>query len=1082
MLGGNMKTERRWIIAYILLMILVLTCPLWSGTTGKIAGRVTDRSTGQPYFGANVIVVGTSLGAATDADGYFTVLQVPPGVYAVQVHAMGYTSVTMTDIHVRIDQTSALNFDLVQEAIAGEAVSIVAKREAVKPDVATSVVAFSGSEIQDLAVSTVNDVVQLQAGVDKGLAIRGGDENEMLFQLNGITLRDPRNNKPITGVALSAIQEVAVERGGFNAEYGQVRSGIINVVTKEGGKERYSGTISVKASPPAAKQFGISVFDRNSMWMRPYLDDNVAWTGTANPVNPDKWDTYTARQYPDFRGWNKVSDELLSDNDPANDLSPAACQRLFNWEHRKQLVTDQPDYNIDAGFGGPVPFIGKDLGDLRFFGSFKRDRSMLLIPLTRDDFVDDNWMLQLTSDLKKNMKLSATGYGGQFNAAVANFMPDGQGPGLLNNQWGPNDTRVARYWMPTLYLTEPLAIAQVAQEQRAGRLFGNSWYSNAYVRHYGGALKLTHTVNTKTYYETRLEYIATKYTTGPVAKRDTARTQEIVPGYYADEAPFGFSTISAGGIGGAINIFGGHSAQSRDTSQISAVTFKFDLTSQLNFNNLFKTGLEFVYNDLNLNYGSINNFTGLHIINKEHKFPIRGALYAQNKLEAKGFVINAGLRMDYSNANTSWIKPLNPFDASFYSSNYLYNTGATFHTEKAKADISLSPRLGISHPITENSKLYFNYGHFMQLPTYEELIRIGRGAGGDMQNYGDPNLALAKTIAYELGYDQMMFGEGGLLIQASAFYHDISNQQAYTIYYSADGKVSYSAANNDNYADIRGFELTLRKTTGWWSGFANYTYQVFTYGYFGNPFVYQSPSSQRESDARTRTTFLYQQKPIVQPYARASLVLHSPKGFGPKWIGVNPLEDWTMNVLFNWKAGEFITYNPYNRADVVSNVQVKDVFNFSMRVNKTIPVAGLNCTFFVEVENLFNHKRLSGAGFYDNNDYLAYMQSLHLPKSKDYENIPGDDRVGEFRQDWVAFQPVASVAIASEVTAPDEKLIYYETGTKRYMEYTNSAWQEVQKSRMDKILKEKAYIDMPNQTYFNFLYPRQIFFGINVSF
>ncbi|MDM7925638.1 MAG: TonB-dependent receptor [bacterium] len=1073
-----MKRERLWVLAAVVCTAFAVSIPLWSGTTGRIAGQVTDRATGQPYYGANVILVGTALGAATDANGEFSILQVPPGVYSVQVRAMGFKSVTVTDVQVRIDQTSPVDFKLDQELIPGETVTISGKREAVKQDVATSVSAFSSAEIKDLAVTTVNDLVQLQAGVDKGLAIRGGDESELLFQINGTTLRDPRNNKPITGVALNAVQEVAMERGGFNAEYGQVRSGIINVVTREGGKQRYSGGLTVKGSPPAPKQFGKSVFDKNSMWMRPYLDDAVCWTGTASGA----WDPYTQRQYPDFRGWNAVSDELLADADPTNDLTPAAARRLFTWEHRKTDVNDQFDYNIDAGFGGPVPFIGKSLGDLRFFGSFKRDREMLLIPLTRDDYVVDNWMFQLTSDIKKNMKLTASEYGGWFTAAVANFMPDGQGPGYLNNQFGPNDSRVARYWMPTMYLTDPLSIAQVSNEQRAGRLFGDSWYSEAFVRHAGGSLKLTHTLSAKTFYEGRLEYVKTKYTTGPVRERNYARTQEIVPGYFADEAPFGWSANSIGGVGGAINIFGGHSGQSRDTSDISAITLKFDMTSQLNFYNLFKTGLEFVYNDLDLYYGSINNFTGLRIMNKSHKFPFRGALYAQNKLEAKGFVVNAGLRLDYSNANTDWIKPVNPFDVTFYASNYLYNQDAEFRTEKAKADISLSPRLGISHPITESSKLYFNYGHFKQLPTYEELIRTGRGAGGEMQNYGDPNLELAKTVSYELGYDQEMFGQGGLLIQAAAFYHDISNQQSFTTYTSADGKVSYSAANSNNYADVRGFEVTLKRNTGWVSGFANYTYQVSSYGYFGNPFVFQSVSRQRDSDARTRTTFLYQQKPIAQPYARTSLVLNSPKGFGPELMNVRPLENWTMNLLFNWKAGEYITYNPDSKADVVSNVQVTDFTNFSLRVNKLIPLAGFNWTFFVEVDNLFNTKKLSGAGFYDTNDYLFYMQSLHLPKSDDYDNIPGDDRVGEYRRTGVAFQPMTMVAMVSDISNPDAGMIYYETSSKKYMQSGADGWQQVPKSKIDRILKDKAYIDMPNQTYFNFLNPRQIFFGVNVSF
>jgi hypothetical protein len=79
-------------------------------------------------------------------------------------------------------------------------------------------------------------------------------------------LRDPGNNKPITAVALSSIQEVSIERGGFNAEYGQVRSGIVNIVGKEGSVNEYFGSIQLKYSPATPKHFGISVYDPNSMW------------------------------------------------------------------------------------------------------------------------------------------------------------------------------------------------------------------------------------------------------------------------------------------------------------------------------------------------------------------------------------------------------------------------------------------------------------------------------------------------------------------------------------------------------------------------------------------------------------------------------------------------------------------------------------------------------------------------------------------------------------------------------------------------------------------------------------------------
>jgi hypothetical protein len=314
-----------------------------AGTTGKIAGRVTDKSTGEPLMGVNVMVEGTALGSVTDAEGGYSVLQVPPGTFNITLSLLGYAKTNVTGIRVFIDQTAAVDAALSAETIVGQAVSIVAERKAVKKDVATSVAAVSSQELATLPFNSVSEVVGLQAGVEEGLVIRGGGAGQALFMLDGVTLRDPRNNQPISGVSLSAIQEISVERGGFNAEYGQVRSGIVNVVTKEGDKNKYSGSVTLKAAPPAKKYFGAepgdanltgSPFDPNSTMLRPYLDPAVCWTGTQN----GGWDLYTQRQYPQFEGWNSISRTLMTDGNPANDLSPAAAQELFRWQHRRQEI------------------------------------------------------------------------------------------------------------------------------------------------------------------------------------------------------------------------------------------------------------------------------------------------------------------------------------------------------------------------------------------------------------------------------------------------------------------------------------------------------------------------------------------------------------------------------------------------------------------------------------------------------------------------------------------------------------------------------------------------------------------------
>ncbi|MDZ7288363.1 MAG: TonB-dependent receptor [candidate division KSB1 bacterium] len=1072
-----MRKKLQW-TAICLLLLFVLVQVAGAGTTGKIAGRVLEKGSNAPLPGANVTVVGTTMGAATDLNGQFTILHVPPGVYAVEASMIGYAKIRISDVRVYIDQTTRVDFELETETLVGQEITVVAAKSVVKEDVATSVAALSGDEVKSLPFSNINQIAGLQAGVRENLTIRGGGAEEALIQLDGITLRDPRNNQPIAGIPLSSIQEFSIERGGFNAEYGQVRSGIINVVTKEGSKTSYGGTVTLRYSPPHAKNFGISPFDRNAMWLRPYLDPAVAWNGTENGA----WDIYTQKQYPRFDGWNAISHRLLTDADPTNDLSPQAAQRLFLWEHRRRPVTDQPDYNIDAGFGGPVPAVGKQLGDLRFFASFRRQREMLLIPLSRDDYLDYDWSLQLTSDISPTLKLKVSGLTGKSYNVAINSDPDWQYFDPENpNAFGILTGIARNAWSPTYYLRDPYRIAQVTWEQRPSRIFCDSWYSQATVQHYIFGAKLTHLLSPSTFYDAQIERVFRKYTTGPIANRNTTPIQEIVPGYVVDEAPFGYDPNPNTGITGMF--FGGHSSVTRDSTKTSSIRLKFDLTSQVNFSNLLKTGFEFEYFDLNMNYGTVKPFFGEKTFVKRQDNPYRAALYVQDKLEAKGFILNVGLRLDYSNPNTEWID-VDPFNVGFYSAKF--SPDSSYQMVKAKSDVSLSPRLSISHPITVNSKLFFNYGHFKQLPTYEQIFRVGRDANGKVTNIGDPQLALAKTISYELGYDHALFGD--YLLQLAGFYHDIVDQQAFTTFNSRFGNVTYLKANNNSYEDIRGFEATLRKSTGrWWSGFANFTYQVNTAGLFGKASIFENPSEQRVYDRNTVNQ--YQYRPIPRPYGRLSLLFHIPQDYGPKIMGSKPLSGWEANFIADWQSGGYITWNPNSVRGISQNIKVKDSYDTVLRLNKTFSVQKMNFVFFVDIYNPFNIKRLSGASFYDSFDWQDYMSSLHLPASSAYNNIPGKDKAGDYRKDGIAFVPIEQAGTEQALKAitlpnlePNRRVLGYVQATGQYWEYRNGSWQLADRGFVDQVLKDKAYIDMPNQTYFNFLNPRQIFLGIRTSF
>jgi hypothetical protein len=351
------KGEKEYHYIFLLLFVLCIQFA-WSGTTGKIFGVVVDQASGEPLIGTNIKIINTMLGAATDANGQFTIINVPPGVYTVTASYMGYTTIHTNGVRVRINQSTNVDFEMGMETIQGQVVTVLADRHIIKKDVASSVANVSAEEIANLPVVSTNDVINLQAGVQadhvRGIQIRGGGGDQSLYLVDGVSFRDPRNSNPITGISLSAINEISVERGGFEAEYGQVRFGIINIVTKEGSKDHYYGSVTVKGSPPHAKHFGISPFDPNSMWLRPYMDDAVCWTGTAGEsfedLDGDKiwdegevytdldgngswtpgWDRATQNQYPYFEGWYAVSQNTLIDPDE-EDLTPIGAQKEFIW-------------------------------------------------------------------------------------------------------------------------------------------------------------------------------------------------------------------------------------------------------------------------------------------------------------------------------------------------------------------------------------------------------------------------------------------------------------------------------------------------------------------------------------------------------------------------------------------------------------------------------------------------------------------------------------------------------------------------------------------------------------------------------
>ncbi len=264
-------------LKYILtIYILFFSClSLYAGISGKISGRVVDAETGEPIPGANIIVVNKSLGAATDLEGYFYILNLAPGQYSIEVSFIGYQTQRQTRILVQSDLTSKVNFKLSSAIMELETIEIIATKPLIQKDLTASQQGFSTEEIEAAPIENLSDLIGIQAGINSsgsepsgyvsgapgdGLHIRGGRENETLFLIDGVKVGDDiyGGSRYIQSTSGSSIKEMKTIIGTFNAEYGGKTGAVISVVTKD-GEEKFSGAISGYTD-----KFGIETVDRNT--------------------------------------------------------------------------------------------------------------------------------------------------------------------------------------------------------------------------------------------------------------------------------------------------------------------------------------------------------------------------------------------------------------------------------------------------------------------------------------------------------------------------------------------------------------------------------------------------------------------------------------------------------------------------------------------------------------------------------------------------------------------------------------------------------------------------------------------------
>ena len=246
------------------------------------------------------MVLKTHIGAVTDIEGDFVIVNVPVGVYSVQASIVGTKSVTQTDVVVSLNQITRVDFELEQSVIAGDEIVVTARRDIIQKDVSGSQTVITMNQIVETAgVNTLQEYLSQQAGITGStyLNIRGGSARETGTIINGVPFINPRVGKSETFLPTSSFEQVSLRSGGMTAEYGEFRSGVIDVSAKTGSKDGYHGSFSFSRNQAQLKRFGASLYDPMSSGLRPHLDPDIAFIGVQSAMDKGIISSYQQQQF-----------------------------------------------------------------------------------------------------------------------------------------------------------------------------------------------------------------------------------------------------------------------------------------------------------------------------------------------------------------------------------------------------------------------------------------------------------------------------------------------------------------------------------------------------------------------------------------------------------------------------------------------------------------------------------------------------------------------------------------------------------------------------------------------------------------
>ena len=215
------------------LLVLAATV-LYGGTTGRLEGTVRDQANREPLIGATVMILETRQGAVSDSQGRFVIHNLRAGVYQVRVTLLGYRTVVYKQVTILPDLRSKLEAMLSSAPIEMQGIEVTAERPLIQTDVTGTAWDKTAAQLEMMPIEKFQSVIGLQPGVTSEGHVRGGKTREVVYLVDGLPVQDLISGGLAMELPKSAISQLSVKTGGFEAEYGNALSGIVNVITRSG--------------------------------------------------------------------------------------------------------------------------------------------------------------------------------------------------------------------------------------------------------------------------------------------------------------------------------------------------------------------------------------------------------------------------------------------------------------------------------------------------------------------------------------------------------------------------------------------------------------------------------------------------------------------------------------------------------------------------------------------------------------------------------------------------------------------------------------------------------------------------------